>query len=85
MATSEDIGEVKVVEFKDTRLGRTIRTFNQVFILMAPVFLAIVGLPEVREFVINNVTWLVPLLPPAVAIVTFLYNYIQDKIKAATK
>jgi len=88
MATKEDIVapvEYKVVEFKDTRIGRTVRTFAQVFIAMVPVFLGIVLIPEVQTFIAANVAWLVPLLPPTIAVVTFLYNYIQDKLKAATK
>lgn len=79
MATQET-----TVAFKDTKLGRTIRTFNQVFITVAPVFLAMVALPEVREFIEANATWLVTLLPPIVAGVTYLYNYIQNKLKTST-
>lgn len=77
MATNE-------IAFKDTKIGRAIRTFNQVFIVAAPTLLAIVALPEVREFIEANITWLVALLPPLIAVVTYYYNLIQNKITVTT-
>lgn len=60
--------------FKDTPFGKAVRTLNQAFIVIAPVFLGIIALPEVQEYIANNITWLLPILAPAMAIVTFLYN-----------
>lgn len=60
--------------FKDTPFGKAVRTLNQAFIVIAPVFLGIIALPEVQTYIANNITWLLPILAPAIAIVTFLYN-----------
>lgn len=60
--------------FKDTPFGKAVRTLNQAFIVIAPIFLGIISLPEVRQYIANNFTWLLPILPLAIAIVTFLYN-----------
>jgi hypothetical protein len=62
------------VDFKDTAKGKAIRTLNQAFIVVAPLFLGIVTLPEVQTFISNNVTWIIPILAPLIAIVTYLYN-----------
>lgn len=63
-----------MTDFKDTPFGKAVRTFNQAFIVVAPVFLGLLTLPEVQTYIANNITWLLPILPPAIAIVTFLYN-----------
>lgn len=61
-------------QFKNTDFGKAVRTFNQAFIVIAPIFLGIVTLPEVQAFIASNVTWILPALPAAIAIVTYLYN-----------
>lgn len=66
MATTEN--------FKDTNIGKAARTFNQVLIVVIPIFLGIVALPEVQTFIAQNVAWIVPALAPVIAIVTYLYN-----------
>jgi hypothetical protein len=63
-----------MTEFKDTPFGKAVRTLNQGFIVVAPIFLGILALPEVQAYIASNLTWLLPLLPVAIAIVTFLYN-----------
>ena len=63
-----------MTDFKDTPFGKAVRTFNQAFIVIAPIFLGIIALPEVQEYIAGNITWLLPILAPAIAIVTFLYN-----------
>lgn len=63
-----------MTDFKDTNFGKAVRTLNQAFIVIAPIFLAIVALPEVQTYVEANLTWLLPLLAPVIAIVTYLYN-----------
>ena len=60
--------------FKDTNLGRALRTFNQALIVVIPIFLGIVALPEVQSFIAQNVAWIVPALAPIIATVTYLYN-----------
>lgn len=59
---------------KNTPFGKAVRTLNQAFIVIAPLFLGIVALPEVQGFIESNVTWVLPLLAPIIAIVTYLYN-----------
>jgi len=80
MATEEN-----PVAFKDTKIGRAIRTFNQVFIVAAPTFLAMIVLPDVQNFIQANATWLVALLPPLIAVVTYYYNVIQNKVTSTIK
>ena len=63
-----------MTDFKDTAFGKAVRTLNQAFIVIAPIFLGIIALPEVQEYIASNITWLLPILAPAIAIVTFLYN-----------
>lgn len=61
-------------EFKNTPFGKAIRTLNQAFIVIAPIFLGIVALPEVQAFIAANLDWVLPALAPIIAIVTYLYN-----------
>jgi hypothetical protein len=61
-------------QFKNTDFGKAVRTLNQAFIVIAPLFLGIVALPEVQTYIASNITWLLPLLAPSIAIVTYLYN-----------
>ena len=63
-----------MAEFKSTNFGKAVRTFNQAFIVIAPIFLGIIALPEVQTFIANNVAWVLPALAPVIAIVTYLYN-----------
>lgn len=61
-------------QYKNTPLGKAVRTFKQAFIVIAPLFLGIIALPEVQQYIADNVGWILPLLAPAIAIVTYVYN-----------
>lgn len=61
-------------QFKNTDFGKAVRTLNQAFIVIAPLFLGMVALPEVQAYIASNVTWILPALPATIAIVTYLYN-----------
>lgn len=63
-----------MAEFKNTPFGKAVRTLNQAFIVIAPLFLGIVALPEVQAFIASNLEWVLPALAPTIAIVTYLYN-----------
>lgn len=63
-----------MTEFKNTPIGKAVRTMYQAFIVIAPLFLGIVALPEVQAFIAANLEWVLPALAPIIAIVTYLYN-----------
>ena len=61
-------------QFKDTPFGKAVRTAEQAFIVIAPVFLGIMALPEVQHFLAEYWPWILPVLVPLIAIVTYLHN-----------
>lgn len=63
-----------IADSKSTPRGKAIRTAQQTFIVIAPVFLGIVLLPEVQAFTQEYMAVLVPFLVPLIAIVTYLHN-----------
>lgn len=64
---------------KTTAKGKALRTMEQALIVIAPLFLGIVALPEVQAFIAEHIAWILPSLAPIIAIVTFLWNKYEER------
>lgn len=63
---------------KYTAGGKGIRTAVQAYVVVVPIMLGVLALPEVQIFIKDNLPWLLPLLPPLIAVVTYLHNKAED-------
>lgn len=64
---------------KTTPVGKAVRTAIQNFIAISPLLLGLLALPEVVQYIKENIAWLAPSLPVITAVVTYIQNYIEEK------
>jgi hypothetical protein len=73
--------EIKKLFSKDTRIGRTVRTFLQAIIGIAAFVLGILNIPGVYDYLVANSLVSGGTLALTIAVATYLYNAAESFLK----
>lgn len=64
----------KKIDFKNTPVGKAVRTAIQVYIALVPLVTVVVTTPEFKQAINGEVVWTAALFPVLVAGVTYIQN-----------
>lgn len=73
--------EIKKLFSKDTRIGRTVRTFLQAIIGILAFVLGLVAIPGVYDYLIANNVLAGGTLALTIAVATYIYNAAESALK----
>lgn len=73
--------EIKKLFSKDTRIGRTVRTFLQAIIGITAFALGLIAIPGVYDYLVTNNVIAGGTLALVIAVATYLYNAAEAFLK----